>query len=111
MGNLDNNGVSADRLTFGLKLVVSMLTGTIAICLFIVGLGFGVKTEISDLRSDVRVMRTQGEDRGKLEDERSKSLSESVANLQRLLQLQAYEVNALKFSLSQAGIRIKYPKE
>lgn len=99
----------ADRLTFGFKLVCSMLVGVGTICLFIVNITLSAKQELSDLKYSLKEQKSAQEAQIKIEDERSSNMVESIKRLDRLLNVEAYEISTLKYSMSQAGIKIRYP--
>lgn len=105
----DIKELPADRLTFGFKLVCSMLVGVTAICLFIVNLTLAAKQELNDLKYALREQKTAQEAQIKIEDERSANMIESIKRIDRLLNVEAYEISTLKYSMSQAGIKIRYP--
>jgi len=105
----DIKEMPADRLTFGFKLVCSMVGAVAAICLFIVNLALSARQELSDLRYDMRDQKTRQEAQIKIDDDRNRTLTDSINRLDRLLNVEAYEIATLKYSMSQAGIKIRYP--
>lgn len=95
--------MNIERLSFPLKLVISLMGTTVAICLFILNVTWG-------LRSDIRDINTRNELQETIQKERFEAMKEQLSGIRRMQDLQAYEVQAVKLSLSQAGIKIVYPE-
>lgn len=95
--------MDAERISFPLKLVISLMGTTVAICLFILNATW-------QLRSDIRDINTRSTLEETIQRERFESMKNELAGMRRMLDLQAYEMQAVKLSLSEAGIKIKYPE-
>lgn len=99
-----NDEVSAERLSFPLKVVISLVGSALGVCIYILSIAW-------ELRSDVRDINTKLGAAEQLQAERLNSIKEQLGSIRRMQDLQNYEISALKLSLSEAGIRIRYPKE
>lgn len=96
--------VSAERLSFPLKVVISLMGSALAVCVFILSITW-------ELRSDIRDINTKLGAADQIQGERLSNIREQLGSIRRMQDLQNYEVQALKLSLSEAGIKIRYPKE
>lgn len=96
--------VSAERLSFPLKVVISLMGSALAICMYILSIAWELRSDVRDINTNLRAAET-------LQTERLSSIREQLASIRRMQDLQNYEISALKLSLSEAGIRIRYPKE
>lgn len=108
MSDLDSTqsrqrAMDAEHLSFPLKLVISLMGTTVAICLFILNVTW-------QLRSDVRDINTRAALEKEIERERYEAMKEQLSGMRRMQDLQNYEMQAVKLSLSEAGVRIKYPE-
>lgn len=99
-----DNSMSVERLSFPLKVVISMVAGAIGLCLFILNIAW-------ELRSEVRDLNTKSGLQEQLSAERMTNIKEQIASIRRMQDVQNYEMQAIKLSLSEAGVKIKYPKE
>ena len=96
--------VSAERLSFPLKVVITLVGAALSVCVFILSVTW-------ELRSDIRDINTKLGAAAELQSERLNNIREQLASIRRMQDLQNYEIQALKLSLSEAGIKIRYPKE
>lgn len=96
--------VSAERLSFPLKVVISLIGSALGVCVFILSITWELRSDIRDINTNLRAAE-------QLQSERLSNIREQLGSIRRMQDLQNYEIQALKLSLSEAGIRIRYPKE
>jgi hypothetical protein len=94
--------LNVEKLSFPLKVVISLLGGAVALCLFILNVTWEVRSELRDIN-------TRQAAQEELWAERIGNIKDSLGGIRRMQDLQNYEIQALKLSLSEEGIKIRYP--